>query len=332
MQDFKKVIKKISKNSIFIVILLIIFTNVSTVIENTMLKNDNLVQSRNKSMFRIMREKKNSIDIIMVGDSLSYCSFSPMVLWEKTGSTSYVCGQSGQKIQETYHMLETVFESQNPKIVVLETNTLFRGQPGLAGIKESIEEWGNYYISIFQGHDIWKSLLIDKVYMEENYKGFSFRNTVQPYKKGNYMVETDQKAEFPGTVTKYMKKIIELCKRNGSDLLLVGSPSPANYNYMRHNGIEDYAKKKNLKFIDLNLKLKEVGINWETDSLDKGDHLNLSGAEKVTEYLGKYLKDNYILKNHKGEGKYISWKKKADEYRKKADEYLKVIRKDEELR
>lgn len=327
MQDFKGVYKRIAKDFLFISILIFILIGVSEKIETALLKNDSLVQSHNKSIYRILREKKNSIDVIVVGDSLSYSSVSPMVLWKEHGITSYVCGQAEQKIQETYHMLETAFETQSPSLIMLETDTLFRGQPGVEGVKESIEELGNYYIPIFKGHDIWKIILIDKQYPEENFKGFTFRCAVQPYEKGAYMIETDQKAEMPDIVVEYMEKILELCKSNKAELLLVGTPSPANYNYMRHNSIAAYADEKSLVYLDLNLKLKEVGIDWKTDTLDKGDHLNLSGAERVSTYLGEYLKTNYNLKDHRGQKRYISWKTESEQYSQKAEEYLKAIRK-----
>lgn len=321
MQDFKKIVK----NFIFFIILFAIFAGVSKKMETVMIENDNLVQIRNKSVFRILREPKNSIDVIVVGDSLSYSSISPMVLWKNQGITSYVCGQAGQKIQETYHMLETAFETQSPKLVILETNAMFRGKPGLARVKETIEEWANHYIPIFRCHDIWKSFFIDKQYPEENYKGFSFRCVVKPYEEGEYMHETKQKADLPDIVITYMEKIKELCSANKAKLLLVGTPSPVNYNYRKHNSIRTYAADHSLDYLDLNLKLSELGIDWKTDSLDKGDHLNLSGAQKVSQYLGKYLKSEYELPDHRGESFYDGWNKEMETYSQKAEAHLKAM-------
>lgn len=327
MQDFKTIGKKAAKNCLFIIILLVILAGVSNRIENELMENDSRVQSRNKSTYRIMREKQDSIDIIVVGDSLSYSSVSPMQLWKQHGMTSYVCGQSGQEIQETYYMLETAFRTQSPRLIILEANTLFRGQPGIAGLKESIEEFGNHYIPILRGHDVWKAWVVNKRYPEENYKGFAFRYGIQPYEKGNYMFVTDQKEQMPDTVISYMERILNLCRENKAELLLLGTPSPMNYTYERHNSIREYAEAHDVNFLDLNLKLEDMGINWKTDSQDKGDHLNLSGAEKVTAYLGNYLKENYRLPDHREEENFADWEKESEEYEKKAEEYLKVIRK-----
>lgn len=322
MRDFKKVGKRIAKNLLFVMILLAIFAGIAKKMEAALLKNDNLVQSRNKSLFRIMREPKNSIDVIVLGDSLSYTSISPMEWWKEQGITGFVCGQSGQKIQETYHMLETALETQSPKVVILETNIMFRGKTGIAGIKETIEEWGNHYIPIFRGHDIWKSFLIDKEYPEESYKGFTFRYDVQPYEKGNYMLETEKKESLSDTVLGYMESIRTLCDKKEAKLLLVSTPSPANCNYKRHNCISVYAQENALDYVDLNLKLEETGIDWKTDSLDKGDHLNLSGAVKVTRYLGEYLESNYEFKDHREDASYASWEKEDSEYEIKKESYL----------
>lgn len=326
MRDFKKIVKNLT----FFVILFAIFAGVSNKMETVLIENDNLVHSRNKSVFRILREPEKSIDVIVLGDSLSYSAISPMVLWKYHGITTYVCGQSGQEIQETYYMLETALETQSPKLVILETNVMFRGNPGLASLRETIEAWGNHYIPIFRCHDIWKSFLIEKQYPEENYKGFAFRCDVHPYEKGEYMQETEQREEMTDTVITYMEKIEELCKEKNVKLLLLGTPSPVNYNYRRHNSVRTYATEHSLDYLDLNLKLNEVGIDWKTDSLDKGDHLNISGAQKVTKYLGEYLKSEYELPDHRGEAPYAAWDKEAEEYSQKAEDNLKVMIKNDD--
>lgn len=326
MQDFKYFRKIISKNILFMMILVLLLVGISDRIVNLMIANDSYVSYRNKSIFRILREKENSVDVIVLGDSLSMSSISPMIWWNDYGMTGYVCGQTGQRMQEAFHMLQAAYETQNPRLVILETNMVFRCKNLSSEIKDCLGEIGYRYIPIFQGHDIWKSVLSGKQYSAENYKGFAFRGKIAPYEQGEYMQKTEQKEEISKIVSFYMEKIRKLCEKNGTKLLLVSTPSPINCNYARHNSIEAYAREKGLDFLDLNMKTKEIGIDWKTDSLDGGDHLNCSGADKVTRYLEDYMNVNYFLPDHRGENAYCAWDEEYELYERKAAQELKAIR------
>ncbi|EOS37695.1 hypothetical protein C808_03675 [Lachnospiraceae bacterium M18-1] len=52
--------------------------------------------NQNKNIAGIRKESKNTIDVLAAGDSLTYSSVSPLVLWNQYGITSYVCGQPEQ--------------------------------------------------------------------------------------------------------------------------------------------------------------------------------------------------------------------------------------------
>lgn len=326
MRDFKEIGKKAGKTLAFFLILLAILAGLSGQITELLKKDDALMQSRNKSIVRIGKEPKETIDVLVVGDSESYTFFSPMKLWNDQGIASYVCGQSGQKIQETYYMLKTAFESQTPKLVILETNVIFRAQTGAAGLREAVVEMGNYYFPIFRFHDIWKPLLMGTQYVEESYKGFVIRDGVYAYKGGTYMAKTQEREEISGLVQDYMRQMIDLCEEHGARLLLASAPSPVNYNYKKHNALKDYAKEQGLEYLDLNLKTRKLSIDWERDTLDAGDHLNLSGAHKVTKYLGEYLKAKYELPDRRDSTAYGEWEKEAKKYTLKARRKLKLMK------
>ena len=114
-----------------------------------------------------------------------------------------------------------------------------------------------------------------------------------------------------------MDEIISLCKENNVTLVLYSAPSPKNYDGEKHNGIERYANEKNLAYVDLNLKTSELEIDWAKDTADHGDHLNLSGAQKTTRFLGTYLKDQFDLEDHRGDENLKEWDISLEEYHKK---------------
>ena len=76
-------------------------------------------------------------------------------------------------------------------------------------------------------------------------------------------------------------------------LVIVSAPTTNEWNYGRHLGLEEWARRNKRPYIDFNVQNEKVKINWTRDTRDGGDHLNDYGAEKVTSYIGKYIKDNY---------------------------------------
>lgn len=313
------------KTITFFGLFLAMVLGLSVWLKGAVLDNENLAQFRNKNLIRIQKEEPETLDVLVVGDSLSYTTVSPMTLWNEYGIAAFDCGQAGQKIQETYRMLELAFETQSPKLVMLETNTLFRKFKGAEGIQEDVEYWGNTMIPLLEYHDVWKNILGSRVFPEENYKGFSFRVSVEPFEGDNYMETTQRKAKIHDATKSYMERIQKLCKENGAELLLFSAPSPLNYNYKRHKAMKKYAKACEIPYLNLNLKVDELQLDWAKDSLDGGDHLNLSGAEKATEYLGAYLKEHYELADHREEKAYAAWVQNAKEYDRAADKHLRKM-------
>ena len=53
----------------------------------------------------ILSEKKNTIDVVFLGDSECYSTFIPLKIWKDHGITSYVCGTSDQVLSFSYELL-----------------------------------------------------------------------------------------------------------------------------------------------------------------------------------------------------------------------------------
>ncbi len=307
--------KKLKRVILFLLVFAVLLWACSAGIQIIVRNVSGSVSGRSRVFALVSAEKKNTIDVLVAGDSESYTSVSPMDLWDRAGIAAYDCGQPGQRIQETYYILKTAFRTQSPKLVLFETNTMFRDPGFLKNVQLSLTEPLAYHFPVIKYHNAWKALFDGPGGPKKSYKGFEIRDKVVSYEGDKeYMKETKDKAQIPEVVRIYMEKIKRLCEKNGADLLLVSAPSPKNYNYKKHNSLEEYARENDLPYVDLNMKFRDIGIDWKMDSYDRGDHLNISGARKVTAYIGEYLADNYDLPDRRNDDGWREWDDLAREY------------------
>lgn len=282
--------------------------------------------SQNRVMQELLSEDKDTVDMVVLGDSESYTSMSPMEIWKECGITSYTCGQPVQMASETYNTLEKVFENQKPKVVMLETGLLYRNKKSMKIAGRKIKDRVTYYLPLFDNHDSWKSLVDKGSGKKLYYKGFRVTGKVAPYTGGKYMHKTGKAKHMNDFAKSYLDKIQKLCRDNGAKLVLYSAPSPKVYNYSKHNGIKKYAEKKGIPYVDLNLKLKTLGINWKTDTYDRGNHMNISGAGKVSAYMGRYIQKKYDIADKRGDDKYREWDEILQEYKEETEPMVKEIR------
>lgn len=264
----------------------------------------------------ILGEKENTIDVLVLGDSESYSAITPMQIWKDAGYTAYVCGTSAQSLNYTSVLLRRAFEKQQPKVVILETNAIYRK---ISSNQAVGTELANYF-SVFQYHNRWKSLGLHdftgkaKFTWTDDYKGYRYRTKVDPARQKEYMKPTDKVAEIPALNIQYVREMKQYCDENGSRLVLVSTPSTVNWNFQRHNGIQKLANDIGCEYIDLNLMNDRIQIDWSKDTRDKGDHLNHFGAVKVSRFLSEYLKGTGLLTDHREDPAYAKWNDSLKKY------------------
>lgn len=310
---------------------------------------------RDEKATGILLEPENTIDVVVLGDSESFTAISPLQLWMEQGISAYVCGQSGQRVVEAYHWLEEIFKRQSPEVVILETNMLYRYEGTVTEMDFSLLEKVERYIPLFKYHDRWKNVKRTDLVFDYTWdnldmlRGYEIMDTAIPYEEGVYMdanvsleeltereaaadavnpmiqEKTASAEEVPDIVKHYLKKIQELCQQNDAKILLLSVPSPKNWNYIKHSGVSAYAAEQELEFLDLNLCQEELNLDWNMDTPDSGDHVNVLGAEKVGTYIGQYLKENYNLNDYREDPAYQTWNEDAEEYKKMVEESRQLI-------
>lgn len=303
------------------ILFFIVFVLLLSILSLIFLPKNNLeafgISSQEVKASGILGENEYTIDTIFIGDSEAMAAFSPMELWDTHGITSYNCGTSGQTLNTAYNFLLKAFKQQSPKVVVLETNTIYRS----LSTDTFLSSCAEIIMPIFKYHNRWKSLNANDVSLNFNYtstddlKGYNQNAAVAAASTDNYMTPSEAIRDIPASSLFFLKQIKTLCQSNDAELILVSTPSTLNWNYANHNGIEAFAKEQNLKYIDMNLMPDQLSINWNTDTRDKGDHLNDNGAKKVSRWLADYLTEIYDFVDHRSDSHYSSWNVALSRYR-----------------
>ncbi|MCD8045269.1 MAG: SGNH/GDSL hydrolase family protein [Clostridiales bacterium] len=275
-------------------------------------------------------EETTEHEVVFVGDCEVYENFSPITLYEEYGITSYIRGSAQQLVWQSYYLLEDTLQYETPKVVVFNVLALKYNEPQseaynrmtidgmrlspakIGAIRASVtedENMADYLFPILRYHSRWSELTADDVkYMFQTKKvshnGYYMRVDVRPV---DDFPEPDILADYTlgENAMSYLDRMRELCEENGIALVLVKSPSLYPYWYDEWDEqIAAYADEYGLDYFNYIDLADEIGIDYSTDTYDAGLHLNLTGAEKMSEYFGAYLTENYDLTDYREDEEY----------------------------
>ena len=146
------------------------------------------------------------------------------------------------------------------------------------------------------------------------YKGSTTLLNVYPCENVFDVENVTQEDKITETSEEYLRKIISLAYERDIDVCIVSAPfqridenMQKQVNYIKNTICWEYG----CEFLDANLTLDEIGINWLEDCGDSG-HLNYRGAEKFSRWLANKLADLYSLDNMKGEPVAESWERNLE--------------------
>ncbi len=265
-------------------------------------------------------------DVVFIGDCEVYENFSPVTLWENYGIPSYIRGSAQQLIWQSYYLMEETFRYETPKVMVFNVLSMKYDTPAstgrasqreaynrmtLDGMKWSPSKWNSiqasmtdmekekggallYLIPLLRYHDRWSEL------KGEDFQYLFRKDAVSD---AGYLMQvgvkplTDPHASRPlvdytlsPTCWEYLDKMVELCRSHGTRLVLIKAPTvyPVWWDQWDRQ-LETYAQENGLLYLNFLKSQEEIGIDWQTDTYDTGLHLNVYGAEKMSDYFGKIL-------------------------------------------
>ena len=123
MKNTKKNMKGLVRSLSFILVFCLIFAYCSNVFSPKGKTDSTGMSSCITGAYK--GEAKNSIDVMMVGNSDIYRAINPIQIWEDKRITTCVMGMPSITTAEIYHKLVEMFKYQSPKLVVFETDCMF---------------------------------------------------------------------------------------------------------------------------------------------------------------------------------------------------------------
>lgn len=259
---------------------------------------------------------ENSIDVVFVGSSHSYCCFSPMELYDKYGISSYNFASSNQSMLASYLWAKEAYDHQKYKVLVVEAMSVTMSHGDIENDIRSLYSMGmsSHYFElvktykrqmykvifpVFAIHDTWENI------GELTYRPVANENAV--YLRGYVPLDSEAGTEYTTSILSgskddefyinftYIDKIREFCEENNIKLIfvktLMASNEVNNWNDGYHNALQNYADEYGIPFIDFNSTeyLNDAGLDISTDVASDLRHMNISGGEKVTDYLGQFI-------------------------------------------
>ncbi len=293
--------------------------------------HENCIDTMNKTV------GYNHVDILCVGSSHMFCGLNPAQMYKDHGFAAYIIAHGSQSPWQSYYYLKEALRTQTPQLVILDVymfqydyeayqdyqtvvnllntplscNKISALNASVAESKLNILLRFPY---IYDEYDEWPGFTLEKYYGNEDYSlGFNYDNTTDKKEIEEYGIgEADNVTSVHKINEKneeYLRKIVCYCKDRGIEIVLINAPWPfVGYDSQaRFNYIDQIASEYDICFIDGNRKWDDIGVDWTTDSMGNGGHLNYSGVTKFTAYTDRILERNFKLPDRRGNTDYLAW-------------------------
>lgn len=268
-------------------------------------------------------DEENDHDILFVGDCEVYENYSPIVLWEEYGVTSYIRGSAQQLIWQSYYLLEEMLETEKPSAVVYNVQSMRYNEPQSAeynrltidgmklssskigAIKASMtedEELITYLLPILRYHSRWSELTADDFkYLAKDtekisHNGLIMRTDIKPAGRIRYESVPDSFTLGENAMS-YLQKMADLCEEKGVELILVKAPTLPYWFPQWDEQVVDFAIENDvtyLNFVDiygLDFSGKSGYIEYVSDSdatvIIRGETVSASDLLSCTDLVSE---------------------------------------------
>ncbi len=255
---------------------------------------------------------EDSLDIIIYGSSHSWRGINPNILTYRYGLNTFNYSYAWQKINTTASFIYDSMETQSPDYAVVDcafvdvplidenmsgeiysTRALgdyaYRDKYLKQCFGDNKERYLSYFVPLYGFHERWSQIDQDSFIFDNDLvhgwrkRGFLYKVSQNPI---NLKESKEENEELSAVSIDILNDIVKVCRENGTKLIFVVLPYVGVYR--SDKALMRFAKENDCEYINFFRILDEVGIDERTDFYDEA-HLNKYGAEKISDYLGRYI-------------------------------------------
>ena len=272
-----------------------------------------------------LQEEENTVDVLFIGSSLTYCNIIPAIFWQETGVTAWDVTGPELTIPGAYHYLVEALKTQSPKTVFIEiSGALYSRYTGFTKVVIGQMPWGwnrlemtfaegepenrtGLLFPMFFYHSRWTELSEDdwnvflQGYGRDMSAGYTYLNQYRV--PSGYVTRNDAGADAENNQRnlEYLKKIADLCRQQGITPVFYESPAASTMPEELMGPIrQELAAIEGALVVNFNDYRDEIGAALEGDYYD-ALHYNAAGAEKFTRFLANWTAENLPLVPTEGE-------------------------------
>lgn len=320
-ESITRVLKSnITRAVVFVLVLAFLLRSVSYIVRNS--------GDAKERFTGFYAEQYDSIDVIMIGASTVASSFIPAYMWDKYGFTSYPLATNSQRPKAIKYLIEEGLKYQDPDLILIEMRTFIASYEEQAqdeghirevvdnmkysvnrvkainALTEEFDDKYTFYFDIFKYHSNYGLLLKPSEWKKYDYstknelKGFELKNGKMKYREKGENRPSDvycyTRKPIPQKQEEVLIDLLNYIQEKNFNVLFVVTPRDHDEDYEGNMCyMKDIVNEAGYDMIDINELFEEVGFDYRYD-MDDGAHTNVWGAVKVSDYVGRYIKDNCL--------------------------------------
>lgn len=328
------------KNEVFKLLSFLIIGIIVLVVICNILKNPLATDSANGTGLVEVHSFSNQYDVIILGNSSAVYNIYNQELYEQYGIASISLGEPQQPAFLSYYTLSDALLNQCPTVVIYDTSNLFYDEDRIKSILNSNDEaylhfsidgmknlknkfealneaqkyinfdkW-DYLSKLYYSHNNWKKLDRFNFLGYDKEKNINGNTPFYGISENRYDIYTASNSETIANISNENKEVFErivnLCRQKKIQLIV--TTDYVHFTKDMANSINDLCIQYNVPYININEHINEIGFNYKTDLHDE-IHFNLNGAIKWTNFIGKYLTENYEFTDRRGDDRYFRYEK-----------------------